>query len=483
MKNIILYFTFIFLVTIFILYCNHNNESEEAIIQLSSSNSILSTTTSTLSLSTFTTTESTTTTLITDVYIYAAGYKFDLLPNCTTQGGAFFYVTKFDFNGNEDLSNWDKEYKTCGVLEAYSVAIDKKNLIYTGGLNVEVSACNLGTSNYQSWHLRKYDPTGNEICLSICSPFYIYPFEGGEGTVAFPGAPLRSMAIDDEGNIFATGFSYQHLVGDIGCHYRWEVLKINSEGSTEWIRRFDQAGDTFSPRLVIDNQSNVYAISNHRDLNSNSDWWIKKFDKNGVEDIVNWNKLVDSGNDEPWSDIGVDTVTTIAIDSSNNIYVLGEGCKLVSAGLNDIWLKKYSSDGIEDTVNWDKKFNGGPTKGAYYHVRAAEMAVDSKDNVYIVTLRENMGQWISIKKFTRNGVEITNGWNKLLNIPDGTYFWGRSMTIDKYDNIYISYLYDDTCNRAAYDQIIRFSEFGVQDLSFSVSKCDIGFYDIKCGTR
>ena len=483
MKNIILYFTFIFLVTIFILYCNHNNESEEAIIQLSSSNSILPPTTSTLSLSTFTTTESTTTTLITDVYIYAAGYKVDLLPNCTTQGGVFFYVTKFDFNGNEDLTNWDKEYKSCGVWDAYSVAIDNKNMIYAGGLNVELSACNLGTSNYQSWHIRKYEPSGNEICSSICSPFFIYPFEGDIETTLFPACSIMSLDINEEGNIFATGITYQKLEGEMECTYRWEIAKFNPEGKSQWIKRFpSHLGNYLTPRLVIDNNSNVYAICNYGALDGVTDWWIKKFDSNGVEDVVNWNKLVDSGNDEPQYHYGVDVVASMAIDSQNNIYVFGEGCKLVSNSLNDLWIKKYNSNGVEDIVNWNKKFYGGPTKTSVHQVRASTIAVDSKDNVYIVATNDVNNQWVIVRKFASNGVEIINGWNKNLYFPMQANLWGRAMTIDKYDNIYFAF-HSQTCLFSPYSHIIKFSEFGVQDLSFTVSRCDSIFYNLKAGTR
>jgi hypothetical protein len=46
------------------------------------------------------------------------------------------------------------------------------------------------------------------------------------------------------------------------------------------------------------------------------EWWLKKFDPNGNEDM-NWNKRIDGGHN------GIDAPTAIAVDSSDNIYIAG----------------------------------------------------------------------------------------------------------------------------------------------------------------
>ena len=484
MKRFIMYFVILFFVIIILnLFCNNSKGSEDLILEENiSSSSILTTTTASLT-TTLTSTEETTTTLVDDVYIYAAGYFPDRIWG-TGSISSFFEITKYNFYGQEDTSGWNKTYLTCGVGWAGGIAIDINNNIYIGGVNYESVDANFGSSNYQSWYIRKFESSGNELASSVCSPFYIYPFSGDVETLHPPACSIMSMDIDVGGNIFATGLTYQKLTGEMECTYRWEIAKFGSNGKNQWVKRFpSHLFNCLSPRLVIDNNSNIYTICNYGVLNGASDWWIKKFDSNGVEDTANWNKLVDSGNDEPQDYYGVDIVASIAKDSQNNIYVFGEGCKLVSNSLNDLWIKKYNSNGVEDTINWNKKFYGGPTKTAYYQVRASSIAVDSKDNVYIVATNDVNNQWVIVRKFTSNGVEIINGWNKNLYFPLQANLWGRAMTIDKYDNIYFAYKDSQNCRFSNYSHIIKFNEFGVQDLSFTVSRCDSIFFNLKAGTR
>ena len=68
---------------------------------------------------------------------------------------------------------------------------------------------------------------------------------------------------------------------------------------------------------------------------SGYDWWIKKFDANGNEDTINWNKKLNSVYDYAYS---------IAIDINNNIYVAGCGVNLVNLSSGyDWWIKKFFS--------------------------------------------------------------------------------------------------------------------------------------------
>ena len=68
--------------------------------------------------------------------------------------------------------------------------------------------------------------------------------------------------------------------------------------------------------FAIDNNDNVYVVGYGNKLASGTssyDWWIKKFDSSGAEDIVNWNKNFTSAGsnaDQAWS---------VAIDSNDNV--------------------------------------------------------------------------------------------------------------------------------------------------------------------
>ncbi len=62
------------------------------------------------------------------------------------------------------------------------------------------------------------------------------------------------------------------------------------------------------------------------------DWWIKKFSADGVEDAVNWNKKVSRYLDNS-------TAHCVVVDPSGDIYVVGEDS-------NDWAMRKYRGYGI-----------------------------------------------------------------------------------------------------------------------------------------
>ncbi|MBA7546791.1 hypothetical protein ES705_39190 [subsurface metagenome] len=82
--------------------------------------------------------------------------------------------------------------------------------------------------------------------------------------------------------------------------------------------------------VAIDSSNNVYVVG--------SGYTIKKFDSAGNEDTINWDKSIGG------------TAYSVAIDSANNVYVFGNKHN----GTDNDWLiKKFDSAGIEDTINWD----------------------------------------------------------------------------------------------------------------------------------
>jgi len=145
------------------------------------------------------------------------------------------------------------------------------------------------------------------------------------------------------------------------------------------------------------NLTNHIIVVGQYDNGSNLDWWIKKYDNNGIEDTANWNIIADSGNN------GDDIAYDVAIDRNNYVYVVGT---MYNGNDTDWWIKKYGPDGLEDTVNWNKTFGGNDDDTAY------GAAVDENENVYVVGNKFNgndLDWWI--KKFDKNGLEDTTNWD------------------------------------------------------------------------
>jgi hypothetical protein len=122
-------------------------------------------------------------------------------------------------------------------------------------------------------------------------------------------------------------------------------------------------------------------------------------------DSANWNRLISFGQDgDP-----IGQVHNIAIDSQNNVYVIGAKNYNEVSNIADGFIVKYASDGTEITTGWDKTISqiSSDLDNPYGDI-------DSADNLYIIGTQDQ--QWV-IKKYSSNGTEITTGWNKKFGHP------------------------------------------------------------------
>jgi hypothetical protein len=268
-----------------------------------------------------------------------------------------------------------------------------------------------------------------------------------------------AIALDSEDNVYAVGYG-TNLVGGKGQD--WWIKKFDKDG-----RELDfggsglpASGGGFSPcttngldlvfnsgsnsgdvitAIVTDADDNLFVIGFGDNLvgaSSDLDWWIKKFDKNGIEDTMNWDKSFDSSGGATGT--YDDRAYAAAIDASGNIYIVGEGWDLMSdTSRSDWWLKKFDKNGNEDTTNWDKKYDGGTDGNETAH----SVAVDSAGNVYVAGYVATLGTDPSgddwwVKKYDSAGVEDTS-WEKKL---DGNAGGDRSccVAVDSDDSVYVA---------------------------------------------
>ena len=215
-------------------------------------------------------------------------------------------------------------------------------------------------------------------------------------------------------------------VSQNGDTYDWVLKKFDefgNEDTVRWDKRFGLGViDTPGTAVAVDPFNNVYAVCS-RVNGTNYEWWIKKFDYNGNEDTENWNKTFDAGSVD-----GFLRWFSIAIDSENNVYVVGSD---KSTGIANWWIKKFDKNGVEDTANWNLTFDGGV--GTDF---ATSVAIDSNDNVYVVGgIKTNCSWDWWLKKFDKSGNEDTANWNKVIDANCGTI--ARDVKIDATDNVYV----------------------------------------------
>ena len=162
-----------------------------------------------------------------------------------------------------------------------------------------------------------------------------------------------------------------------------------------------------------------------------------------------WPKYYDGGEGD-----GNDAITCSAVDSDGNLYFAGYGFELVNNHSGyDWWIKKISKEGIEDSLNWNKKIS---FYDDYYYSYEAKyddlqgILIDSADNVIVYSS-------YNIVKYSSDGVQK---WT--LAFSSGNI---SKVYIDSADNVYI----------VTNSTIAKYSSDG--ELLFSVSKSGVLEFD------
>ena len=298
-----------------------------------------------------------------------------------------WWIKTFNQYGKEDTSNWNKllEGGNNGNDIAYSVAIDSINNVYIVGSRYN------GTD--VDWWIKKYTSGGTEDTSN-----WNKSFDGG-----FNGNDFAySVAVDSINNVYVVGSRYN------GANVDWWIIKYIQDGTEAWSRIYngENNGNDIAYGIEIDDNNDVYVVGS-KNNGTNDDWWIKKHTSGGTEDTSNWNKSFDGGFN------GNDIAHSVQIDKYDNVYVVGSK----NNGINDDWwIKKYNSNGNEDTMLWNKSLDGGFNGNDI----AYDVVVDSNSNVYVsgsMYNGNNLDWWI--KKYNPNGNEDTINWNKIINGIDG----------------------------------------------------------------
>lgn len=237
---------------------------------------------------------------------------------------------KYDAQG---LIPWVSKYYSgiYGNCRGNAIAVDTIGNVYITGWII-------GLSSTSQFITIKYDSSGNEIWSNM--------YDNGAGDES------KDITLDGYGNVYVTGLSSGESSG-----YDFATIKYNNSGEQQWVARYTNSvyGYDFPTSIAVDDLGNVYVTGTSYDSTTFYDIVTVKYNSAGIEQ---WVKRFD---DPGLAGSRDDCANAIAIDSQGNVVVTGGVQGTGSVGLppdifNDCITIKYNSNG--DTL-WVRKYNRG----------------------------------------------------------------------------------------------------------------------------
>ena len=402
-----------------------------------------------------------------DVKTDAAGnvYVTGWIENST--GNPDSYTLKYSPDG--DLL-WAKTYagSATGVDYGYALAVDQSGNAYVAGFG------NGDDPTFDIFVL-KYDADGNSVWTQRwTSPITNY------------SAYAYSIAVDNQGNVFTTGFESDGLTDG-----EFITLKFNSSGVLQWATPYNGSTSSidYANHIVVDTDGNSYitgwsgGANNLHDMTTikydpdGNELWVKRYNGSADDnDYAYWLALDGSGNvyvagqsvetgsdndittikyapngDEIWvrhydgPAHGYDAGQAIAVDADGNAYVTGN--HTLATGLECVTLK-YSAAG---DLLWTASFNGPDASGGVF----ISIALDDTASAYVTGFVFSGGAGDSATvKYDTNGIEQ---WGQLYDGPGHSSDGAYALAVDNNHNVAIAGY--STGNGTDYDYTtIKYSE-------------------------
>ena len=321
------------------------------------------------------------------------------------------------------------------------------------------SNTSLNPSTTYYYRVCAYNTAGNSTYLNTASATTL---SSGEWSRSFgsPGEDRgQSVAVDGSGGVVVTG-SFSGTV-DFGggpltsAHYPWLdennyrdifLAKYAASGEHLWSRRFGDVADDYGRSVVVDGSDDVIvagSCGNSVDFGNGyptstfggRDAFVAKY--SGVNGSYLWARR--------FGGIYDDDAYGVAVDGNGNVFVTGQfmdtvnfgGGSLNSAGLQDIFIVKYSASGAH---LWSKRLGGVDSEYGY------GIAVDTNGDVIVTgrfsctvdlgggTLTSAGAYDIFLAKYS--GVNGAHVWSKRLGSTG--YDYANDIAVDSNGNVMVT---------------------------------------------
>jgi uncharacterized delta-60 repeat protein len=333
--------------------------------------------------------------------VFLAGYTSGSMNGNENSGGYDIFLEKFNNDGTEI---WTKQWGTGKMDFAISTFIDSSDNIFIAGLTYgEID----GVSHFgeSDIFITKLNSDGAKL--------WTKQFGTGDTDIVY------GATVDESDSIFIAGGTqgpmFEELIWEIDAF----VMKLDSDGTVEWGKQFGTKSYNYATTITTDFDGNVYVAGIAYDLSGNLDFFLSKFDTNGVALF-----------EKEWGTEFIDNAEAVFIDNNGNVFIAGTTYGSLNEEINtagaDIFLKKMNRDGTE---LWTKQYG---TQIDYI----SNSAISTSDGSVFITgsVYDNLtNPELFLKKINGDGTELwTEKW--------GTQFedYTESIFADKNDNIFIT---------------------------------------------
>lgn len=264
------------------------------------------------------------------------------------------YVTGYSFNSSADADIVTVKYNTLGQQQ-WEARYNNIPGGFDGGRSVAVdNAGNVYVTGYAASStvtdvvVIKYNSAGVQQWIS---------FYNGTANNLDEGVKI---GVDNSGNVYAGGNSYS------GGYSDYVVVKYNSAGGFQWAERYNGPGsrNDLLNSMKVDGAGNVYVTGSSEGVSTFEDFATIKYNSVGQQQwVMRFNGVLST----------TDIARSLVIDNSSNVYVAGVTSR--TAGNSDAMTIKYNSAGAQQ---WAVHFDDSSRND-----HANTVDVDRNGNVFV----------------------------------------------------------------------------------------------------
>ncbi|MDJ1183547.1 DUF4347 domain-containing protein [Roseofilum casamattae] len=372
---------------------------------------------------------------------------------------------------------WAKVLNGSNHNYGWGINTDSDGSVYVSGNFIgsidldEDGTADLTSAAYQDAYIAKYSSNGTLAWANqVAGGFDVYGY---------------GISTDSDGNVYATGSFYLDIdlngdsTADLTSTGNQDayIAKYSSDGTLAWATQVGGSSADQGYGIRTDSQGNVYAtgyFSGSIDLDGDGavdltsagveDAYIAKYSSDGT---LTW--AVEVGGSSAENSL------SISLDDANNVYVTGQfngnldidgdgAVDLTSAGVEDAYIAKYSSDG---TLAWATQVGGSSSD------RGHGISTDSMGNVYATGIFNESIDLDGDGSTDLSSAGVEDAYIAKYSSGDGSLVWatrvggnsldqGYSIDTDSEGNVYATGIFNESIDLDG-DGTIDLSSAGSHD--------------------